>query len=94
MPVAQVADVLTFLPSKLQGDISRCLTAHLIAAQEDGGRLEVATAGKPQTWIKISKGQTSSSQATERTLRQRSTEMEQLWDVVSASSYAAHQADA
>ena len=91
-PTAQVSDVMTASPSKLKGDISKKLTAHFVAAQE-GGILEVATAGKPQTWMKVTKGQTPSSQATDRTLRRRFLEIQPVREVVSSSSPSSQHTD-
>ena len=42
-PATRVTDVLTSSPSKIQGDVARHQSAHLVAAQEEGGRLEIAT---------------------------------------------------
>ena len=92
-PSARVADVLSTSPSKLKGDVARKLTAHLITAQEEGGSLEVSTCGKPQTWMRVTKGQTPSDRAAERTLRQRTAEIQQLRQVVSCSSSASQHAD-
>lgn len=91
-PASNVADILTASPSKLQGDTSRQLTRRLVTAQETGGRLEIATGGRPQTWIRVTRGHSASSAVTDRTLRQRTAEMEQLRQVVSASSSATQQA--
>ena len=71
----QVANVLLASPSKLKGDVARSLTAHLIAAQEEGSSLDVDPAGKPQTWVKVITGQISSSTAAQRTLWQRTAEL-------------------
>ena len=74
-PATSVRDVLTSPPSKIQGDVARRQSAHLVAAQEKGGRLEITTSWKPQTWVRVSTGQTPSSCTADRRVRERSVEL-------------------
>ena len=90
-PRTQVPDVLSCSPSELRGDVSRKLTACLVGAQEDG-ILEVTTAGKPQTWVCLTKGQSPNSDASERTLCQRTSELQHVSQIVSVSSSTAQKA--
>ena len=92
-PSSTVSECMAASPSKLQNNVVRSLTAHMIGAQEVDGFLDAATSGKPQTWMKVTRGQVPSQEAAERTLRQRTTELRQARSVVSASSCAAQQAD-
>ena len=72
-----VGEVLTYSPSKLQNDVAGKPTNLLVHARQTGGSLDVGHR-KPETWMKVATGQTPSESASERTLRLRSTELQQL----------------
>ncbi len=85
-PSTTVQDILTASPSKLRGDVAQRVASHLVGSQEDDGVLTLRTAahgGKSQTWVRLTKARTGSNQATDRTLRRRSSEIEQVRDLVS-----------
>ena len=92
-PSTTVKEILTFSPSKLRGDVSDGLLYHLHSCKQQGGTLELRTAGKPQTWHRITKGQTPSSDAADRTVRRRTEEVNSVRAVVSAGSSTEQQAD-
>ena len=54
-PSSTAKEILTASPSKLQGDIGRKLTAHLVDAHTEGFQLTVFKGTKPQTWERISR---------------------------------------
>ena len=63
-----VGEVLAYSPSKLQNDVAGKLTHLLVHARQMGGSLDVGHR-KPETWMKVTKGQTPSESASDRTLR-------------------------
>ena len=71
-PSSTAKEILTALPSKLQGNIGRKLTAHLVDAHGEGSQLTVFKGTKPQTWERISRCEVPSDDAAERTKRRRS----------------------
>ena len=66
-------------PSKLRGNAALKLTSHLVTARQEGGVLKVQSGpGWPQTWRRITKGEVPSTDATARSLQNRSVELQQL----------------
>ena len=84
-PSSSVHDVLTASPSKLQGNVAKKVTAHLVQAQEEGGVLSVQLKEgcRPQTWTRVTKGQ-AGTKCSDRTVKRRTTEITGLREVVCA----------
>ena len=54
----------------------------MIKAQAVGGKLEVSTGSPPQLWVKTTKGRVSSPEASRKTRRRRSLELQNhRWDI-------------
>ena len=84
-PSTTVQEILTASPSKLRGDVVQRVTTHLVQSQEEEGVLtlrSVTHGGKPQTWVRLTRAQTESNQASDRTLKRRSSEIAHVRDVI------------
>ncbi|XP_065188622.1 uncharacterized protein LOC135819357 [Sycon ciliatum] len=89
-PSSAVADVLTASPSKLKGNIATNLTARLVTARVEEGRLEVKTGdggrGKPQVYQLTPEGSVPSTEASASTLRRREAELTRIAESVCGGS--------
>eukprot|EP00117_Sycon_ciliatum_P031026 scpid26618/ scgid24343/ E3 ubiquitin-protein ligase NRDP1; RING finger protein 41 len=87
---ATVEEILAASPSKLRGDVSDRLTCHLVSAKAEDGRLEVKTSsqGRPQVFMRTTVGSKQPEEASARTLKRRSLEMERITETVCTTADA------
>ena len=89
-PSSTVAEVLSASPSKLKGNVATNLTARLVTARAEGGRLEVKTGeggrGKPQVYQLTPECSVPSTDASASTLKRRAAELTRIAESVCGGS--------
>ena len=77
-PSTPVSDVLQAPDFMLQGDVSDRLLSKLISAKSEGSQVQQRTGGRPVVWERVTAARVSSEEASERTRRRRSSELDHL----------------